>query len=117
MPRPRKQQNAPIHGSPTKQALVALGEDENVACVVAALLEDGPATTSDLQERTWYSVAPINSALKELGKRGWVKSEAVATEARGRNPQQHAVSGSKAALRRHYKAVFDERLGVVEKHL
>jgi len=113
---PRKHKNAPIHGDSVKQVLVALGEDEKVACVMAALLE-APAMMPKLEDRTWYSHQPVTAAFKELRARGWLKSEDVPSEARGRNPQKYSIAASKTALRKHYKAAFDTRLGLIELRL
>lgn len=112
MPR-GKHINAPIHRSPSKQGLAALGEAEPEACVLAVLVDHGPSTNQEIQKHTRYTYQTVLKAAKQLEERGWIQSQPFPTEKRGRNPIQYTLKATKKAMRKHYQDILDERLQAI----
>lgn len=94
----------------TKDLLADLGEGEAVASVLAALLDTGGATAHELRLLTRYSAPSVQKALSELEARGWIAKRSVPRPGRGRNPFAYAANPSKAALAKHYKEIWQERM-------
>lgn len=111
------QKTAAVDRSLILPTLLELGESHSTACVLATLLDGEGHFVPEIHKHTGYSTAKVFQELKALEDRGWVQSEDVPNEKRGRNPKAYEITVSKSRMKSHYQDLWKDRIGAVERAL
>ncbi len=109
------QKTAAVDRSLILPTLLELGEAHSTACVLATLLEGHGQFVPEIHKHTGYSTAKVFQELKALEDRGWVRSEDIPNQKRGRNPKAYHIAVSKSKMRTHYQEMWKDRIAAVER--
>jgi predicted transcriptional regulator len=108
---------SPAGGTTLREALQRLGARRVEATIVATLLEAGPMETKELVERTGLRQPEVSVGMRELRERGWIASEPIPRQGKGRPMHRHRLAAGKAEVRRHYEQRGEETLAAFEEAL
>ena len=100
-----------------RDALQRLGARRVEATIVATLLESGPLETKELVERTGLRQPEVSVGMRELRERGWIESDPIPRQGKGRPMHRHRLAAAKPAIRAHYELRGEETLAAFQDAL
>src|SRR5688572_24098661 len=103
--------------SPLQDALQRLGARRIEAALIAALVES-PLGTKHIVEKTGLRQPEVSIGMNVLRERGWVETESIPRQGKGRPMHRYKLAVEPAEIRRHYegygKSAIDEINGAVK---
>ncbi len=92
------------------ECLVALGAGRVEAHLLACILAESPLPTKDILERTGLRQPEVSVGMRTLRERGWIASEPIPREGKGRPMHRYALATSTEEVYGHYARMAQARM-------
>jgi DNA-binding MarR family transcriptional regulator len=106
----RRGKRLPEAAKASQEAFEALGEGRVMARVLGALLGRRSQGIQTISERSVYGPATVRLALRRLEERGWIRSELLPSEKRGRRPVGYTLVRQRGILVEYYSRQARRRI-------
>lgn len=90
------------HDGPLADSLMRLGVGRVEATLVACMVADSPVPTKMVVERTGLRQPEVSVGMRTLRERGWVSSEPIPREGKGRPMHRYSLSIPAQEIYDHY---------------
>ncbi len=97
--------------------LMRLGTSRVEAELVACLLAESPLPTKDILDRTGLRQPEVSVGMRTLRERGWVESEPIPREGKGRPMHRYALLAAPDAVYAFYAEAAQEQIRVAQAAL